>query len=170
MPRLISGWLQRILKERIMIYFTITSPNIKGGTEENNAKIKHNHSPGWDSNLGPTKYETKVLPIELQHSGFEVLTAVVIQNSIFWDITPCSTLNVNQCFAGTYRLHLHGWRVSHAWNLHEAGSKQMETICSCGKLVDFRRLHSIIFQKMELFTSFSYLFLFQLICNTAKLI
>jgi hypothetical protein len=28
--------------------------------------------------------------------GFEVLTAVVVKSSIFWDIIPCSPLDVNQ--------------------------------------------------------------------------
>jgi hypothetical protein len=32
--------------------------------------------------------------------GFEVLTAVVMKNTIFWDITSCSTLKVNRCFGG----------------------------------------------------------------------
>jgi hypothetical protein len=27
--------------------------------------------------------------------GFEVLTAVVMKSTIFWDITPCSPLRVN---------------------------------------------------------------------------
>jgi hypothetical protein len=27
--------------------------------------------------------------------GFEVLTTVVMKNTIFWDITPCSLLKVN---------------------------------------------------------------------------
>jgi hypothetical protein len=30
--------------------------------------------------------------------GFEVLTAVVTKNFIFWDITPCSSLKVNRRF------------------------------------------------------------------------
>jgi hypothetical protein len=38
----------------------------------------------------------------------EVLTAVVMKSTIFWDITPCSPLSVNRRFGGTYRLHLHG--------------------------------------------------------------
>jgi hypothetical protein len=38
--------------------------------------------------------------------GFEVLTAVVMKSTIFWDITPCSPLKVTCCFGGTYRLHL----------------------------------------------------------------
>jgi hypothetical protein len=33
--------------------------------------------------------------------GFEVLTAVVMKSIIFWHITPCSPLSVNQRFGGT---------------------------------------------------------------------
>jgi hypothetical protein len=43
--------------------------------------------------------------------GFEVLTAVVIKSSIFWDITPCSLLKVNRRFGGIYRLHLQDRRL-----------------------------------------------------------
>jgi hypothetical protein len=42
------------------------------------------------------------------HVGFEVLTAVVMKSTVFWDITPCSPLKANRRFGGTYRLHLHG--------------------------------------------------------------
>jgi hypothetical protein len=55
--------------------------------------------------------------------GFEVLTAVVMNSSIFWDITPCSPLKVNRRFGGTCRLHLQGW-ISQARNHRDAGSKQ----------------------------------------------
>jgi hypothetical protein len=34
--------------------------------------------------------------------------------SVFWDITPCSPLEVNRRFRGTCRLHLHGRRISQA--------------------------------------------------------
>jgi hypothetical protein len=40
--------------------------------------------------------------------GFGVLAAVVMKSTIFWDITPCSPLNVDRRFGGTYRLHLQG--------------------------------------------------------------
>jgi hypothetical protein len=30
-----------------------------------------------------------------RYVGFEVLTAVVMKSTIFWDITPCSPLKVN---------------------------------------------------------------------------
>jgi hypothetical protein len=38
--------------------------------------------------------------------GFEVLTAVVMKIPVFWDITPYSSLKVNQLFGGKCRLHL----------------------------------------------------------------
>jgi hypothetical protein len=34
--------------------------------------------------------------------GFEVLTAVVMKSTVFWDITPCSPLKVNRRFRGIY--------------------------------------------------------------------
>jgi hypothetical protein len=52
--------------------------------------------------------------------GFEVLTAVVVKFSIFWDITPCSPLKVDRRFGGTYRLHLQGRRISRARNQRES--------------------------------------------------
>jgi hypothetical protein len=38
-----------------------------------------------------------------ENLGFEVLTAVVMKSSVFWDIMPCSLLKVNQHFGGTCR-------------------------------------------------------------------
>jgi hypothetical protein len=35
--------------------------------------------------------------------GFEVLRAVVMKSYVFWDITPCSPLEVNRRSGGTYR-------------------------------------------------------------------
>jgi hypothetical protein len=37
---------------------------------------------------------------------FEVLTAVVMKSSVFWDITTCSPLKVSRRFGGTCNLHL----------------------------------------------------------------
>jgi hypothetical protein len=56
--------------------------------------------------------------------GFDVLTAVVMKSTIFWDITPCSLLSVNRRFGGTYSLHLQG---------------------------ALNGLHGVIYQKMVLF-------------------
>jgi hypothetical protein len=56
--------------------------------------------------------------------GFEVLTAVVMKCTIFWDITPCSPSKVNRRFGGTCRFHFQSQRIRKARNQHEAGSKQ----------------------------------------------
>jgi hypothetical protein len=37
--------------------------------------------------------------------GFEVLTAVVVKTSIFWNITPCGSLKFDRRFGGTCHLH-----------------------------------------------------------------
>jgi hypothetical protein len=41
------------------------------------------------------------------NAGSEVLTAVAMNNSVFWDIM----LKVNRHFGGIYRLHLQGLRI-----------------------------------------------------------
>jgi hypothetical protein len=51
--------------------------------------------------------------------GFEVLTPVVTKTTTFWDITPCSMMEVNRRFGGTYRLHIQDQGIS------QAGSKQI---------------------------------------------
>jgi hypothetical protein len=74
--------------------------------------------------LHPVQLHTK--PFHLIR--FEVLIAVVMKVSIFWDITPCSPLKVNGRFGGTCRLHIQGQRISQAGNQGE-GRWQVE-LCS----------------------------------------
>jgi hypothetical protein len=45
---------------------------------------------------------------------FEVLSAVTMKRTIFWDVTLCSPVDVHQRFGGTYCLHLQGQKVSTA--------------------------------------------------------
>jgi hypothetical protein len=54
---------------------------------------------------------------------FEVLTTMVMKNTIFWDITPCSPLEVNRRFGETYRLHLQGRKISQRETSLKAGGK-----------------------------------------------
>jgi hypothetical protein len=78
----------------------------------------------------------------LYNIGFEVLTAVIVTSSGFWDVTPCNLLKVNRCFVGTCHPHIWGREISQARNQREAGSKQtfkMEPTCSSEALVVFRR-------------------------------
>jgi hypothetical protein len=56
--------------------------------------------------------------------GFEVLTAVVMKSSIFWDITPYVPFKINRHFGGTCSFHRQGRRISQARNQHEEDSKQ----------------------------------------------
>jgi hypothetical protein len=71
-------------------------------------------------------------PSELGNSNWKyryefptfVLTAVVMKNSIFSELTPCSQLKVNRHFVGTFLLKLQGRTISQARSHHEAGSKQ----------------------------------------------
>jgi hypothetical protein len=67
----------------------------------------------------------------LSHVGFEVLTAVVMKSTIFWDITLCSLLNVNRRFRGIYHLHFQGRRISQTRNQHEALLATCFTLVSC---------------------------------------
>jgi hypothetical protein len=46
--------------------------------------------------------------------GFEILTAVIMKNSIFWDTMPCSPLKVNQYFGETCCVYLQDQRISQA--------------------------------------------------------
>jgi hypothetical protein len=57
-------------------------------------------------------------------SGYEVLTAVIMDSTIFWDITPFSSMNVNRSFGGTCRLHLEGRKINQARNHGDAGSRK----------------------------------------------
>jgi hypothetical protein len=46
--------------------------------------------------------------------GFEILTAVSMESSVFWDITQCSPAKVNRRFWGIYRFHIQGRIVKQA--------------------------------------------------------
>jgi hypothetical protein len=42
---------------------------------------------------------------------FEVFTAVIMKNAVFWDAAPCISC-VTRRFGGTYRLHLQGKKIN----------------------------------------------------------
>jgi hypothetical protein len=81
----------------------------------------------------------------------EIVKAVVMKSSVFWDITPCSRFNVERHFRRIYRFHLVGRRISHARNEHEAVSEhdgfslaysltlKMDSSYSSETSVDFQR-------------------------------
>jgi hypothetical protein len=92
----------------------------------------------------PTEITLRIMRSVLK--SYEQRTRVT--SSIFWDITPCSPLNVNRRFGGKSCLHLQDRRINRARNRHEAGSKfflaysstfKMDAICSSETSVDFQR-------------------------------
>jgi hypothetical protein len=69
--------------------------------------------------------------------GTEVLTPVVMKSTILWDITPCSPLEVNRRFGGTYRLHLQallaicfhtGFLLGLFFNPEDSGNKFLRNV------------------------------------------
>jgi hypothetical protein len=87
--------------------------------------------------------------------GFQVVTAVVMKSSVFWDIAPCCLMKVNQCVGGMCQSLI----ICQTTNQHEAGSKQSSTPRPWSWSQDvplkhqfaFSRLHGIISQNIELF-------------------
>jgi hypothetical protein len=63
-----------------------------------------------DYGLSPTKRFWKLFCLE--DGGFEVFTTVI--SSVFWDVTPCSPVQVHRCFGGSYCLHFHSRLVTQA--------------------------------------------------------
>jgi protein subunit release factor A len=57
-----------------------------------------------------THKEWHMQPADLQLSdlGLLKLKHYTCKSSVFWDITPCTALKVNQRFGGTCHLHLQG--------------------------------------------------------------
>jgi hypothetical protein len=70
----------------------------------------------WPLLSGRIYSQIKEFP-EINIWASEVLTAVVMKSSIFYDITPCSPLKVNRRFGRTYRLNLQCRRISRAFHL-----------------------------------------------------
>jgi hypothetical protein len=83
--------------------------------------------------------------------------------TIFWDITPCSPLKVSRCFGETYRLHLHGRKISRVRN--QRRKRWKAEVCILGLFFDPEdggdlllkrhltptRLHGAISQRIVLF-------------------
>jgi hypothetical protein len=73
--------------------------------------------PSTFPSLPPLLYHRHLLPTcpdQNSFGRFEVLTAAVMQTSIFWDITPRTPLKANTSFGGTRHLRLQGRRISQA--------------------------------------------------------
>jgi hypothetical protein len=80
-------------------------------------------SPHPSCTLSPS-YDSWFQNPNFDYVGHEVLTAVIMNSSVFWNMTAYSSMRVNTRFGGTCRLHLQGWIVSHARNQYEGMRKQ----------------------------------------------
>jgi hypothetical protein len=63
--------------------------------------------------------------------GPEVPTAVIMNNSVFWDITPCRPLKTNQRFGRSSRIYFQGQRISGASNQRENSWQEEALRVSC---------------------------------------
>jgi hypothetical protein len=90
-----------------------------------------------------------------EHAAKITQKKIVMRNSIFWDIMPCSPLKVNQHFGGTCCLHLQPLLATcftfiscSAYSL----ALKLEVTCSSKMSVDFQlTTFQTIFQRIELF-------------------
>jgi hypothetical protein len=85
----------------------------------------------------------------------EYITRSRIKSSIFWDMTPCSPLNVNWRSVQTCLLYLPDLRISRTRNQHEEGSKQIRIRDRWTLQTElpstFNGLHNIISREIEPF-------------------
>jgi hypothetical protein len=89
---------------------------------------------------------TEVLKLNTSSAGFEVLPPVVMENSIFMNITPCSPLKINHHFGGTCHFHLQSGRINHTaaqqrWRRYVAPKRQLT----------FNGPHSVISHNISFF-------------------
>jgi hypothetical protein len=65
-------------------------------------------------------------------------TSLILKSSVFWDITVCGLMKINQRFGGTCRLDHQGRRIKQARTQKEACSKQ--------SLIHAGFLHDLLFR------------------------
>jgi hypothetical protein len=92
--------------------------------------------------------------------NFTVQTASIndlwMKSAIFWDITPCSPLEVNRRFGGTYRLHFQVRKISRARNQSESRWKAEASIVNkvlCGYMLSTLLVPEQFFKKLVPVTS-----------------
>jgi hypothetical protein len=55
-------------------------------------------------------------------TGFEVLAAVSIESTVFWDVMLFNPIEGLRRFGGTYFLHLQGRKISHTKSTNESAT------------------------------------------------
>jgi hypothetical protein len=83
--------------------------------------------------------------------GYGVLIPVTIRITVFWDVTPCSHVEIQRRFGGKPRLYLPSRRVSQARQQQAAGGNQL--LVSCFSETSLDGLH-VTSQKILLFIQY----------------
>jgi hypothetical protein len=73
------------------------------------------------NNVGPNTIEH--VNGNIEYTGFETLSVVIMRSATFWKITPCSPLKFVRVFGGIFCLDFQVRRMSQAKNQHKVGSK-----------------------------------------------
>jgi hypothetical protein len=77
------------------------------------------------------------------NNKFSLRSQLILMSSVFWDISPCSPLEVSRRFGRICRLHLEIRRISQARNRREATRKQVTY--SSKTYGDFQRTAWVIY-------------------------
>jgi hypothetical protein len=93
----------------------ITGPNWSNFVELGMNNIPLEAISSW--NLGRLVSNPNLATYELWTIG--------LKSTVVLDVTPCSPVEVDRRFGGTYCLNLQGWTVSQARNQEQTGDKQM---------------------------------------------
>jgi hypothetical protein len=140
----VNNDLAKIREERrslIMFFLDISSPNNRRTARKpsadsgsrfdrrkhiSNTKNKYHYSAILFDNVDLTGCITSTVAccsytVHLHYVGAETLTAVVMKSSIFWDITPCSPLNVIPGFGGTCHLLQAGFLLGLSFSPEDGG-------------------------------------------------
>jgi hypothetical protein len=93
------------------------------------------HICGLAGVLRMVNIKRKEIIIKRKKVGFEALTAVTMESTIFWDVTPCSPVEIRQYFGGSHCFHLQCRKViqasKQARRSQQAGRDEYTSLVTC---------------------------------------
>jgi hypothetical protein len=113
----------------------------------------------WNAFEGGVCFERKHIlerPYSLLSHKETVSNWMYFRSTIFWVVTPCSSVEVHRRLGGSHRLRFQGRRVNQARLdrcLVCSSALKMQAIQTSEKSVNFTELHDATSQKTALFTS-----------------
>jgi hypothetical protein len=121
-----------------------------------NQESHYSHTAHFISQFTPVLRHSAENKLQVRHTlvGFEILTAVAMRSTIFWDITPCSPLKVNRRFGRIYRLQLQSFscHLLPRWFLARLILRpwRWRVYVPLKRRLTFNGLHGVITQKIVL--------------------